>query len=383
MLNRKFVLLSLLIFLSLFTANLFAQPRKAASIVHRIHEINSKAVNEKRTILVNLPVSYERSDKKFPVIYMLDGHTPQPGMMGGILAQQAWAQQIPEIILVSIQNTNRSYDMTPTVDARGGKVGGANKFLEFIETEVIPLVEKNYRTQPYRIFAGHSLGGLAVVYSFVSRPNLFNAYIAASPVLHYDNNYVIREAAKLFKQKRVWNKTMFLGLGDEPRYKKGWNKFQKLLKTAKPKGFEYEFKQFPEENHASVVLRAYYWGLRKIYKGWMPKQNTTVAALEKHYKNLTKKYGYTILVPEETFNRIGYQFLRSGRTLNAINVLKKNIKNYPNSPNAYDSLGEAYEKSGSMKLAKENYEKAYKMATAKGNTRLAKIFEANLNRVSK
>ena len=369
-------------FLCVFSSKNFAQPQKAASIVHFIHEINSKVVNEKRTILVNLPAGYERSGKKFPVIYMLDGHTPQPGMMGGILAQQAWGQQIPEMILVSIQNTNRSYDMTPTVDARGGRVGGAGKFLKFIETEVIPLVEKKYRTEPYRIFAGHSLGGLTVVYSFVSRPNLFNAYIAASPVLHYDKNYVIKEAEKLFKQKRIWNKTMFLALGDEPRYKEGWNKFQKLLKTAKPKGFEYEFKQFPEENHGSVVLRSYYWGLRKIYDGWMPKQNTTVAALEKHYKKLTKKYGYSILVPEETFNQIGYQFLRSGKTLNAINVFKKNIKNYPNSPNVYDSLASAYEKSGSKKLAKENYEKAYKMATAKGDKRLAKIFKANFDRVS-
>jgi len=202
--------------------------------------------------------------------------------------------------------------MTPTVDERGGRVGGGNKFLEFIETEVIPLVEAKYRTQPYRIFAGHSLGGLAVVYSFVSRPDLFNAYIAASPVLRYDKNYVIKEAEKRFKQKRKWNKIMFLAIGDEPQYVRGFRKFESLLKRKRPKAFDYEFKEFPEENHASVVLRSYYWGLRKIYEGWIPKQMRTVAYLENHYRKLSKKYGYEILVPEDTLNQIGYQFLRLG-----------------------------------------------------------------------
>ena len=383
MLNPKSILLLLLIFLYIFSSESLAQPKQAASIVHSLYEIDSKIVNEKRTILVHVPVGYTRSDKKYPVIYMLDGHTPQVEMMGGILAQQAWGRQIPEMILVSIRNTNRSYDMTPTVDARGGRVGGSSKFLGFIETEVIPLVEKNYRTQPYRIFAGHSLGGLTVVYSFVSRPDLFNGYIAASPVLHYDKNYVIKEAKKLFKTKKNWDKRMFLAIGDEPKYINGFNSFKRLLKAEKPKGFKYDFKEFPDDNHASVVLPAYYWGLRKIFEGWVPpQQNVTISSLEQHYKKLTRKYGYKIHVPEDTFNKVGNQFLRTGKTLNAINVLKKNVKNYPNSASAYYSLARAYEKSSSKKLAMENYKKAFKIATKKNDTKLANLLKAHVDRVS-
>ena len=88
---------------------------------------------------------------------------------------------MPEMIVVGIQNTNRTRDMTPTKTESANSGGGEN-FMKFIETEVMPMVEKNYRTQPFKIFAGHSLGGLTVIYSFVSRPDLFNAYIAASPV---------------------------------------------------------------------------------------------------------------------------------------------------------------------------------------------------------
>ena len=368
--------------LILLCGTAFAQNQQIASVYHNVHKIQSKILNQERSIWVRVPLNYLHTEEKFPIIYMLDGHAPQPSMMAGIIEQQAWGKQMPEMILVSIQNINRSYDFTPTVDARGGRVGGGNNFMEFIEKEVIPLVEKNYRTQPYRIFAGHSLGGLAVVYSFVSRPNLFNAYIAASPVLHYDKNYVIREAEKLFNQKRNWNKRMFLGLGDEPRYKNGWNKFQKLLKTKRPKGFDYEFREFPKENHGSVVLPAYYWGLRKIYEGWLPKQNGTIANLESHYKKLSKRFGYEILIPEETLNQVGYQFLRGGKIQEAINIFKKNVKNYPKSANVYDSLGEAYEKNGSMQKAKENYTIAHKIAMKKNDLRRARVYQANVKRVS-
>lgn len=368
----------------IFIFNLFtlAQTERVGSVIHFLHKINSNILGEERTILVRVPANYDQTDEKFPVVYMLDAHAPQNSMMVGIVEQQAWGNQMPEMIVVGIQNTNRSRDLTPTDDGKGGRVGGGEKFMQFIEQEVIPLVEKNYRTQPFRVFAGHSLGGLTVVYSFVSRPDLFNAYIAASPVLHYDNDYVIKRAEELFKQKKDWKRTMFVGLGNEPDYQKGFNSFRDLLKKTNPKGFEYEFREFKEDNHASVVLPAYYAGLRKIFAGWNPPQIGSVSELESHYKKLSEKFGYKILIPENTLNQIGYQFLQAKQFVEAIDVFKKNTQNYPNSANVYDSLAEAYEKNGQLKQAKENYEKAYKLSEAQGDTRSAAISKAGFERVS-
>ena len=106
---------------------------------------------------------------------MLDAHAPQNGMMASIIESQAFAGTMPEMILVGIQNTNRTRDLTPTKTERAN-TGGGDKFLDFIEQEVLPLVEKNYRTEPFRVFAGHSLGGLAVVYTMLSRPHLQRLY---------------------------------------------------------------------------------------------------------------------------------------------------------------------------------------------------------------
>ena len=357
----------------------FGQNLQLASVVHTQHKINSQILNEERTILVRVPANYQTGEK-FPVIYMLDAHPPQNAMMVGLIEQQVWGGFMPEMIVVGIQNTNRTRDMTPTKTERADSGGGEN-FIKFIESEVIPLVEKNYRTQPFRVFAGHSLGGLTAVYAFVSRPDLFNAYIAASPVLHWDNKFVIKRAEELFKQNRDFNKTLFITVGDEPDYMDGFNSFQDLLKKQKPKNLEYEFRQFKDENHASVVLPAYYNGLRKVFAGWQPPASGALADLESHYKKLSKRFGYEILVPEDLLNRAGYQLLNAEKLTEAIEIFKKNAANYPNSSNVYDSLGEAFEKNGQIKQAAENYEKAFNLAKAQSDEQRAEIFKTNLDRV--
>lgn len=378
----KFQAFALFVVVFCLAVSVFGQTPPVVSVVHTPHKINSQILGEERTILVRVPANYSQSDTKFPTLYMLDAHAPQNAMMAGLVDQQVWGGMMPEMIIVGIQNTNRVRDMTPTVVTDRAGSGGGEKFLEFIEKEVIPLVEKNYRTQPFRVFAGHSLAGLAVVNAFVSRPHLFNSYIAASPVLHWDNNYVVRRAEEVFKQNKDWKKTMFIALGDEPPYLNGFNSFKELLKKSDPKSFEYEIQQYADENHGSVVLRAYYGGLRKTFAGWTPPASGNIADLENHYKKLSRRFGYEIKVPENMLNQIGYQLLRANRPDEAISAFRKNVENYPNSANVYDSLAEAYEKNGQMKLAAENYEKAYKRAEANNETQLAQSAKANFERIS-
>ncbi len=371
-----FVLLTLC-----FAVEMRAQPTQTVSVIHDTYKIASQTLGEERTILVRVPPNYGRSQARYPVIYMLDAHSPQNAMMVGMVEQQAWGGQMPEMIIVGIQNTNRTRDLTPSKTERGGS-GGGDKFLDLLEKEVIPLVEKNYRTERFRIFAGHSLGGLTAIYAFSSRPDMFDAYIAASPVLHWDKDFVIKRSEEAFKQRKQWKKTVYIGLGNEPDYVKGYNTYKDLLKKADPDGLVYEFQQFTAENHGSVVLPAYLAGLRKVFAGWQPPTSGTFADLENHYKKLTERFGYTILVPENLVNETGYQLLRSNRVEEAIAVFKRNTALYPTSANCYDSLAEAYETSGQLKSAKENYEKALSLATSSGNQQLADLLKKSIDRVT-
>jgi len=109
-------------------------------------------------------------------------------------------------------------------------------------------------------------------------------------------------------------------------------------------------------------LRAYYAGLRKIFSGWTPPPTGSLTDLENHYKKLSERFGYQIKIPEDLLNRAGYQLLNANKINEAIDIFRKNVENFPNSANVYDSLAEAYEKNGQLKQAQESYEKAYKMA---------------------
>jgi uncharacterized protein len=389
-------LMGLVVFMLAFALPAHGQAPQAAGGAARI-TIKSEVMGEERVILVRTPPNYQANALRYPVLYMTDGDAHMAHTSGTIefLARNG---RIPELIVVGITNTDRTRDLTPTnapLPGQNGEgvqmptSGGADKFLKFIETEVIPQVESKYRTQPYRIFAGHSFGGLFAIHSLISRPDLFNAFIAVSPSLQWDNQLLVKRSEELFKARKDWNKTLFVTLGNEPgAITDGFNSFKALLAKSGPKGFDWEAQQMEDEDHGSVVLRSHYHGLRKIFSGWQiardPQTGAVVGGLkgaEEHYSKLSQKFGYTIPVPENLINLLGYQLLNSGKIDEAVAAFKSNVERYPASANVYDSLAEAYEKSGKLDLAKPNYEKAYTLGKQNNDPNTG-IFKANFDRVS-
>jgi len=100
---------------------------------------------------------------------------------------------------------------------------------------------------------------------------------------------------------------------------------------------------------------------------------------EAHYKKLSEKFGYSIPVPENLINQIGYQLLAEGKPEEAIATFKANVERYPDSANVYDSLAEAYERGGRIDLAEPLYEKA-KVLSEQNNDPSASVFKINYER---
>jgi len=335
--------------------------------------IKSTVLGEDRIILVRTPVGYETSKLSYPVLYMTDGeaHIKHTSSSIEFLTENG---RMPELIVVGVTNTDRARDLTPTKattknaagDLQFPTSGGADNFLKFFETELIPEIEKQYRTQPYRIFAGHSLGGLFAIHAMMTKPGLFNSYIAVSPSLQWENDTELKRAEEFLKNQKEMKVTLFVSIGNEPgRIGADFDTFKDLLSKTNIKDFEWQAERFADEDHGSVVLRSHYFGLRKVYDGWQgPRDLKSGAVLgglkgaEAHYKRLSDKFGYTIPVPENLINQIGYQFLFDGKPEDAIATFKANIERYPDSANVYDSLAEAYERGGRIDLAEPLYEKA-------------------------
>ncbi|HEX6184906.1 MAG TPA: alpha/beta hydrolase-fold protein [Pyrinomonadaceae bacterium] len=359
--------------------------------------IKSQVLGEERSVLVRVPQGYARATgQRFPVLYMTDGdaHIQHTSGTVSFLARNA---RMPEMIVVGISNTDRTRDLTPThvaqlpdnPNARFPTSGGADKFIKFIETELIPFVESKYRTQPYRALAGHSLGGLFAVHTMFTKPELFNSYIAVSPSLQWDNFVLIDRAKEFFKARKELNRTLFTSLGNEPGdIGDAYRLFRDVLQKQQVKDFVWEAVKYDDEDHGSVVLRSHYAGLRKAYDGWQfPRDPNTGAVsgglkgVEEHYSKLSARMGYAVLPPEPLMNQVGYQLLNQNNAEEAIAAFKLNVERYPNSANVYDSLGEAYERGGKLDLALPNYEKAHTLGQ-QTNDPNAPIFKTNFERVS-
>jgi predicted alpha/beta superfamily hydrolase len=357
--------------------------------------VKSEVLGEERTVLIRTPTGYERNGQRYPVIYMTDGdaHIQHTSSTVEFLARNG---RMPEMIIVAISNTDRGRDLTPTratAKRPDGRLlfptsGGADKFIKFIETELMPAIESKYRVQPYRMLAGHSLGGLFAIHVMMTRPELFNSYIAVSPSLQWDDELLVKRAEQFLTGRKDFRKTLFLTLGNEQGgIAAAFKNFKELLGRFKPEGFVWEAVQMEDEDHNSVVLRSHYLGMRKEFEGWrLPREQTTgqviggLKGAEEHYRKLSQKLGYTLPLPEGLVNQIGYQLMGAGKMEEAIAAFKSNVEKYPASPNVYDSLAEAYERSEQLELARVNYEKAYTISKETGGPNL-EIFKTNLNRV--
>lgn len=358
--------------------------------------IKSTVLGEDRRILVRTPGGYETNKVAYPVMYMTDGDAHITHTSGSIdfLARNG---RMSEVILVGIPNTDRTRDLSPSKPSNTGATGapqfptagGADNFLKFIETELIPEIEKRYRVTPYRILAGHSLGGMFALHAMVSKPDLFQSYIAVSPALHWDNQLVVKRAEDFFKDRKEFNATLFMTIGNEPGpLDDAFHQFKQVLAKNQSQGFVWEAQEMPDEDHGTVVLRSHYFGLRKVYDGWqMPRDPMTGAiagglkAADEHYSKLSKKFGYNLQVPESLVNQIGYQHLFADQVDEAISVLKVQVERYPESANPYDSLGEAYERAGKLDLAVPMYEKAAALGKQNSDANAA-LFKTNYDRAS-
>lgn len=361
-------------------------------------QLESKVLTETRTILVRVPASYAGGKRAYPVLYMTDGDR-QIGHTAAVVDFLAREGRMPEVIIVGINNTDRTRDLTPTkVETMAGgngqrfptpTSGGGDRFLDFISTEVIPYVEKNYRTQPYRVFAGHSFGGLFAMHTFLTRPTLFNGVIAVSPTLTWDNRYVYRHAVEWVKSAPARPVALVVSVGNEGQeLDREFDALKALLQKSGPKSLSFEAVRFPDEDHGSVVLPTHYAGLRRVFEPFRFVLNATddpkklYPAAREHYAKASAQVGFALPIPEQTANVIGYRLLQAGHVKEAVEVFRANAETWPESANVYDSLGEAQERAGELDQALTSYRRAAAIGKTTGDPNLA-VYERNAERVAK
>lgn len=234
--------------------------------------VSSKVLDEERLISIYLPKNYESSEKKFPVLYLLDGYVSLQVVTTAVdLLSHSF--KIPQMIVVAIHNVDRIRDFAPVYVEEYPNSGGGDKFLEFISNELIGYMDTNYKSADFKVFIGMSGGGGFVTYSFISKPEVFNSYIAISPYLQWYDNYIVKLASKKQLQKFNSQKHFYMTVGNEPEYFNALDEFAQLVENKGDKTLNFKYEKFFDENHWSIPYLGTYYGLRHTFSEWTLNQS--------------------------------------------------------------------------------------------------------------
>jgi hypothetical protein len=269
--------------------------------------------------------------------------------------------------VVAIRNTDRTRDLTPTKGSlrKGEKAalpptaGEADRFLAFLGTELVPYVDGQFRTLPYRAFAGHSFGGLFALHALFTRPDLFQATLAVSPTFPWDSDYILRLARPFFAEKKEARHALFVAIGNEQELEPGFRSLRELARASGADGFEATFREYPDDDHGSLVLAAHHDGLRALFADWVLPRDLqtgfprgTAEEIAAQYTKLSKTVGFPVVPAERIVNLAGYGRLAERKVPQALAIFEMNAKNYPESANVWDSLGDGLEAAGRLDDAK-------------------------------
>jgi predicted alpha/beta superfamily hydrolase len=342
--------------------------------------IHSVLLGEDRVVFVSTPASYDGL-RRYPVLYLTDGqfNFDEARSSAGFLSRN---QVIPPMIIVGIVNRDRTRDLYATrADFRRGariipfpNSGNGDNFLAFIQNELIPWVDANYRTSPLRLFAGHSAGGNFALHAMRTRPLLFQGIIAISPWLAWDDHRELRALEPFLASANTPVRALFVsyvGANDGPDMTGDIDALSAALRARHDPALRWAVSTYPDETHDTTFVKGFYDGLRMIFAGWNHPRDTATNLLigslddvRAHYRHVGERLGVVVLPPLEIVNELGYRDLGQGKLDEALAAFRFNTEQYPQSANAWDSLGEGLERAGRLAEAAVAYRQAVTLGEA-------------------
>ena len=275
-------------------------------LASQTHILESKHTGRTYRITVSLPLGYFASDdapwpfnnspEKWSTVYVLDGNW-YFGMITDMIRPMSWFGSTTDAIVVGIgypENvsaiesfrdsfTRRNADLTPVRDEHEEKVleeqqkrpaptGDAGNFLKFIQNELVPFIEKGYRSDPSkRILVGHSYGGLFGLFALFESPDLFNTLIIGSPTLSHGNRFTFQQEESFAKANKKLSAKMYLYAGEHEESITDTTltdtlRLAAILQGRNYEGFSLVKHVFIDQNHCEVAAPGFQGGLKFALK---------------------------------------------------------------------------------------------------------------------
>jgi predicted alpha/beta superfamily hydrolase len=321
------------------------------------YTLHSDILQEDRSLLVSLPAGYQESGSDYPVLVLLDGS--QHSLSLASLSVDDYS--IPEMVIVTIVNTNRIRDLSTREVEYWAESGGSENFLRFIGEELLPFVDSTFRTSGYRIFGGGSAAGTFTLYAFIHGNELFDAYVAGSPAPGFYGDYYENALVDFLADKTEMEKSLYISLGeyDIPASLLFARKLAVVLEAASIEGLRWDYYEIPDKGH--VPFSWLNLGLTELYRHYNFPISRFIAegeeSLSAHLEGLAREFKADlshndVFTVTDYSNKICY-LIAKGRFEEAIRVARRGLLQYPGSVRLEYRMGQAYLFSGDKTQALE------------------------------
>lgn len=330
--------------------------------------INSSKLGKERELKIQLPRNYEQnSKKKYPIIIVLDGDYLFEPMAGNVDYYSYW-DEIPEVIVVGVNQVQSRQDDSTFDPQRYFPEKKGAQFFEFLGIELLPFLDKTYRTSKFVAIAGHDITSNFINYYLFKPDPLFHAYINLSPDLAPEmSNRLIESLSRTEKPRWFYLAT---GSNDVPQLKKSIKDLDKQLTLMENSSLHYRFDDFEAANHYTLIGNALPRALEHIFSSYKPiglkEYDELVMMDDSAYEYLTRKYeiinnnfGVEKLVRISDFLAVGkaLEYREKWDDLERLGELAR--KQYPHMALGNYYLARSYEANGQPKKAMKMYQGAY------------------------
>ena len=333
--------------------------------------ISSKKLNEDREITIGLPPSYDKHpNQKYPVLVLLDGDFLFDAFQGALSYGNYW-DDLPEVIIVGItQNKNNERETDCALDETTGlPTEKGENFFEFIGMELLPYIEKKYRTAPFKMIAGlDTTAGFLNCYLYKDNP-VFDAYISMSPELPKGMEEHIPDRLAIIQKPIFYYHSS--ADGDVKKMRNRIIALDEVAKKINKPTLNYRFDDFKGASHYSLVLNSIPSALYQIFSVYQPISTTEfnekiamlpsgyVDYLAKKYDVIEKSFALKLPIRLNDFKAIEAAILKN-KAYNEFDKLAQLAKkNYPKSMLSDYEMGQMYEKTGENAKAVKTYQNAF------------------------
>jgi predicted alpha/beta superfamily hydrolase len=314
------------------------------------------------TYLVHLPEGYENSKKDYPVIYMMNGQSVSSFANASSTLDNLSNERIPDMILIGISNTGVAANYRSCPDD-SGNVKSGDSFGKFLKEDLIPEVRKNYRTNDYKILFGQSNTGLFVLYCFLTQPDLFNAYVVASPMFGWCPQYYTDKTRGFLKKNPSLNRKLYVSYGnlDYVEVLRYIDDFREVLGQS-PAGFQYKVELIENTGHVPFIT------LNNALLNFFSectlneeRKKLSIPEIKSHFEKLSSDFGFTIAPKAGVLFDMAIDKKNEKEFERALDLFKYLISLYPASEIYHYVLGQTYLQKGEVDLAKTSFNESIKI----------------------